>query len=92
MAPFGAATPEIQLGYPLVFVLIRKLLVVSGHAPGIAAVPLDQLYLHPVAIAAWVGMFATSLNLLPAGSSTATTLFSRCRREPTATFRPLQFC
>ncbi len=67
VAPFGAATPDIQLGYPLVFVLIRKLLVVSGHAPGIAAVPLDQLYLHPVAIAAWVGMFATSLNLLPGG-------------------------
>jgi membrane-associated protease RseP (regulator of RpoE activity) len=25
------------------------------------------VYLHPVAIAAWVGMFATSLNLLPGG-------------------------
>jgi membrane-associated protease RseP (regulator of RpoE activity) len=31
------------------------------------AVPLDRLYLHPVAIAAWVGMFATALNLLPGG-------------------------
>ncbi len=29
--------------------------------------PLSSLYLHPVAIAAWVGMFATSLNLLPGG-------------------------
>jgi len=26
-----------------------------------------QLYLHPVAIAAWFGMFATALNLIPGG-------------------------
>jgi membrane-associated protease RseP (regulator of RpoE activity) len=25
------------------------------------------MYLHPTAIAAWVGMFATALNLLPSG-------------------------
>jgi membrane-associated protease RseP (regulator of RpoE activity) len=31
------------------------------------AAPLDHFYLHPVAIAAWVGMFATALNLLPGG-------------------------
>jgi membrane-associated protease RseP (regulator of RpoE activity) len=67
VAPFGAAPPDIQLGYPVVFVLVRKLLVASRHAPGIAGVPFDRLYLHPVAIAAWVGMFATSLNLLPGG-------------------------
>jgi len=67
VAPFGAATPDIQLGYPLVFTLVRKLLMVSGHGRGIVGIPLDRLYLHPVAIAAWVGMFATSLNLLPGG-------------------------
>jgi membrane-associated protease RseP (regulator of RpoE activity) len=67
VAPVGAATPDIQLGYPLVFVLVRKLLLLMGQARGIAGVPLDRLYLHPVAIAAWVGMFATSLNLLPGG-------------------------
>ena len=33
----------------------------------IAGVPFGRIYLHPVAIAAWVGMFATSLNLLPGG-------------------------
>jgi membrane-associated protease RseP (regulator of RpoE activity) len=66
-APFGAVTPDIQLGYPLVFYLVRKLLVATGHAPGIATVPMSQIFLHPVAIAAWVGMFATSLNLLPGG-------------------------
>jgi membrane-associated protease RseP (regulator of RpoE activity) len=67
VAPFGAAPPDIQLGYPLVFVLVRKLLAATGHAAGIAGVPLERLYLHPLAIAAWVGMFATSLNLLPGG-------------------------
>jgi membrane-associated protease RseP (regulator of RpoE activity) len=67
VAPYGAAPPDIQLGYPLIFHLVRKLLVVAGHGRGIAGVPLSRLYLHPVAIAAWVGMFATSLNLLPGG-------------------------
>jgi membrane-associated protease RseP (regulator of RpoE activity) len=31
------------------------------------ATPLTALSLHPVAAAAWVGMFATALNLLPGG-------------------------
>jgi membrane-associated protease RseP (regulator of RpoE activity) len=30
-------------------------------------VPSADLYLHPVARAAWVGMFATAMNLLPIG-------------------------
>lgn len=67
VAPFGAAPADIQLGYPLVFYLARKLLAATGFAHGIAAAPFGQIYLHPVAIAAWVGMFATSLNLLPGG-------------------------
>jgi len=50
---------EIQLGYPLIFRLaaagMRLPLFKTG---GI---------LHPTAIAAWAGMFATSLNLLPGG-------------------------
>src|SRR5205807_9832219 len=66
-APFGAAPPDIQLGYPLVFQLARKLLLTTGHAGAIGSVKLAQIYLHPVSIAAWVGMFATSLNLLPGG-------------------------
>lgn len=67
VAPFGAEPPDIQLGYPLIFTLVRKLLVATGNGAVIAAVPLGRLYLHPVAIAAWVGMLATSLNLLPGG-------------------------
>jgi membrane-associated protease RseP (regulator of RpoE activity) len=30
-------------------------------------VPLQDIYLHPVARAAWVGLLATALNLLPIG-------------------------
>jgi membrane-associated protease RseP (regulator of RpoE activity) len=67
VAPAGAAPPEIQFGYPLVFHLAQKLLSASAHSQAVASAPLSLLYLHPVAIAAWVGMFATSLNLLPGG-------------------------
>ena len=67
VAPLRALAPDIELGSPLIFYLVKKLLIVTGHATGIAKVPLSRLYLHPVAIAAWVGMLATSLNLLPGG-------------------------
>ena len=67
VAPAGAAPPDIQFGYPVVFRFVQQVLVASGHAHEIASVPLSRLYLHPVAVAAWVGMFATSLNLLPGG-------------------------
>jgi membrane-associated protease RseP (regulator of RpoE activity) len=65
-APLGSALPEIQFRYPLVVHLAHKFLIATGNA-GFGKVPLSNLYLHPVAIAAWVGMFATSLNLLPGG-------------------------
>lgn len=55
----GSAASEFQLGYPLVFHLARRLLGIG--------VPLSALSLHPIAAAAWVGMFATALNLLPGG-------------------------
>src|ERR1700733_12995967 len=50
---------EFQLGFPLIFDIARRLLDI--HAP------LASLSLHPIAAAAWVGMFATALNLLPGG-------------------------
>jgi len=59
--------PRIDFGFPLIFLLVRKLLVAFGHGGAISNVPTGSIYLHPVAIAAWVGMFATSLNLLPGG-------------------------
>jgi membrane-associated protease RseP (regulator of RpoE activity) len=57
----GASTDfEIQLGYPLIFKLVWQALRPANL--GLYAVSL-----HPTAIAAWVGMFATALNLLPGG-------------------------
>jgi Zn-dependent protease len=53
------AASEVQLGFPLVFYLTARVLHV--------AMPLSALSLHPIAAAAWVGMFATALNLLPGG-------------------------
>lgn len=59
LAHVGAET-STQLGYlPLIFHLATRLLPL--HAP------LGSLSLHPIAAAGWVGMFATAMNLLPAG-------------------------
>jgi membrane-associated protease RseP (regulator of RpoE activity) len=63
--PPGAANPDIELGYPLIFRLVWSVLPLAelkahSHA-------LHAIYFHPTAIAAWVGMFATALNLLPGG-------------------------
>jgi Zn-dependent protease len=57
--PVASTTTSLQLGFPLVFHLAAHLLHI--------AVPLSALSLHPIAAAAWVGMFATALNLLPVG-------------------------
>ncbi len=60
--PIGMPESDLQFGYPLIFTLLHRLV------PGISAqFPLTELYLHPIAIAAWAGMFATALNLLPGG-------------------------
>lgn len=67
VAPLGQSIPRIDLGLPLIFSLVRKLLVAFGHAGALANIPASRILLHPVAVAAWVGMFATSLNLLPGG-------------------------
>jgi|SRR5271157_1768940 len=64
LAP-GIGPPSLQLGFPEIFYVVHSLLrsVAPNHA--IAALPLHQVYLHPTVVAAWVGMFATALNLLP---------------------------
>lgn len=49
--------------FPLIFRAMHHLLL-RGPA---GFVPLEGFLLHPSAIAAWVGMFATALNLLPGG-------------------------
>lgn len=64
-APIGPG--EYELGYPLIFEAMRHLLILAQVLHGSKALPLDKMLLHPTAIAAWVGMLATSLNLLPGG-------------------------
>jgi Zn-dependent protease len=54
-----SSASELQLGFPLAFYVAGNLLHIG--------VPLSGLSLHPMAAAAWAGMFATSLNLLPGG-------------------------
>ena len=53
------AVSDIQLGYPLIFELMHRLLASSSAANSAATLPLFRANLHPVALAAWVGMFAT---------------------------------
>jgi len=57
--PLSQAHPGVVFGNPLVLRILLALL-----RPG---VPPSELLLHPVGRAAWVGLFATALNLLPGG-------------------------
>jgi membrane-associated protease RseP (regulator of RpoE activity) len=61
----GLGASDLHLGFPVIFYVMHG--VLRSIAPGyaIAALPLSRVYLHPTAVAAWVGMFATALNLLP---------------------------
>jgi membrane-associated protease RseP (regulator of RpoE activity) len=59
IVPGVEASSQIVFGEPLLLRILLALL-----RPGVAA---RDLLLHPVGRAAWVGLFATSLNLLPAG-------------------------
>jgi len=57
--PGIAERGDLVFGTPLALWLAEQAIF-----PG---VPLSDIYLHPVARAAWVGLFATALNLLPIG-------------------------
>lgn len=57
---------DLKLGYPWIFYLVHNGLRAVNPSHPIARLPLSQVYLHPTAVAAWVGMYATALNLLPA--------------------------
>ena len=64
LAP-GMGPSDLQLGFPAIFHVMHSVVqMIAPHHP-IAALPLTRIYLHPMAVAAWVGMFATALNLLP---------------------------
>lgn|SRR5271157_1396366 len=65
--PTGLGPGEYELGFPLIFDLMQRVVEVVSPMHGATGLPLQKVLLHPAAIAAWVGMFATSLNLLPGG-------------------------
>jgi hypothetical protein len=67
--PMAANTglPDLELGYPLVFHVVQRALAAIAPSRTVAIIPLARLALHPTALAAWVGMYATALNLLPSG-------------------------
>jgi membrane-associated protease RseP (regulator of RpoE activity) len=66
LSKLSSGVPQSQLifGIPLIFKAGLQVLH-SLHLT--RAVRLEDLYLHPTAVAVWVGMFATALNLLPGG-------------------------
>ena len=64
LAP-GIGPSDLRLGFPAIFYIVHDALRNLAPGQAVAAVPMSRVYLHPVAIAAWVGMFATALNLLP---------------------------
>jgi membrane-associated protease RseP (regulator of RpoE activity) len=63
----GPIAADYEFGFPLIFHLVHGVLRNAGILRGAAALPLQRVLLHPIAIAAWIGMLATSLNLLPGG-------------------------
>jgi Zn-dependent protease len=63
--PLPLTSPASELGTPLVFYFLAKVLGALGISR--LQVPMSALQFHPVALAAWFGMLATALNLLPGG-------------------------
>lgn len=59
IVPGISSEADLQFGTPLLFRLLQNVLLPGAEPADIA--------LHPVAQAAWVGLFATALNLLPIG-------------------------
>lgn len=59
-SPALAHNSDLKLNYPAIFHLLGFLVPGAGYS-------MDEVILHPIAIAAWIGMFATALNLLPGG-------------------------
>ncbi len=67
VVPGVMANSDIEMGYPLIFRIVQALVPWSRTQGASPSLPLQDIYFHPTAIAAWVGMFATALNLLPGG-------------------------
>ncbi|HLZ43060.1 MAG TPA: site-2 protease family protein [Candidatus Sulfotelmatobacter sp.] len=63
----GIGPADLPIGFPLIFHVARHMLASIRPEYAIAGLPLARILLHPAAIAGWVGMYATALNLLPSG-------------------------
>ena len=63
--PAGMGASDVQLGFPIIFHMTHAVARLIAPGSASSALPLSRLYLHPTAVAAWVGMYATALNLLP---------------------------
>lgn len=63
----GISPDDLPIGFPLIFHLARQILASVGQQSAVAELPLGRILFHPAAIGAWVGMYATALNLLPSG-------------------------
>jgi len=61
----GIGQSDLYLGFPFVFQLMHRVLHAVFPNYLIGGMSLSKVYLHPTAVAAWVGMYATALNLLP---------------------------
>ena len=65
--PAAMGRSDLQMGYPLILKVMHSLLGWVAPHYAIDGLPMRRVYLHPTAVAALVGMFATALNLLPSG-------------------------
>lgn len=63
----GMAASDLQLGYPAIFDVVQTVLRHFAPNRAVTVLPFREVYLHPIAVASWVGMYATALNLLPSG-------------------------
>jgi membrane-associated protease RseP (regulator of RpoE activity) len=65
--PGNIGPSNLRLGFPWILSATHHLLSQVAPNYAISGLPLRRVYLHPTAVAALVGMFATAMNLLPSG-------------------------
>ncbi|HET9306934.1 MAG TPA: site-2 protease family protein [Candidatus Sulfotelmatobacter sp.] len=66
-AIYGIGPADLPIGFPLIFHVVRHMPAGLRPENATAGLSLGRILFHPAAIGAWVGMYATALNLLPSG-------------------------